>query len=628
MRLLSLLALCLSGVLLACAGRAGAQNNAPAPLAVDAGGFPTIRIYLTPGSTPPVTLAENGRSVPFRLLTGPGDRAPLRTALVLDTSGSMQATLAEVQAAALAFVRRVRTGDRIALVRFASTVEVLTPATSDSALLTQRIAGLKADGATALYDAIATGLRLARAESGGGLRAVVLLTDGKDEGEGPQGTPGSAVRLVPLKALLAESGVPLFALGLGKDVDRGVLQELAAASGGRAFFADRSGDVEILLDSVAGTLLEARGLSYISPTPAPDGTRREISGAGSEPPGGEPASNAAANVLWRVAYVAPKEDAIIWRWPVSAPTGGAGMRRRSACGVGAMSPAGTWALAFGPATLLRGDGTPAGMAAQGPAFRPERARVLEDGTGLLFGGTDSTLLALNERSGALEVPAETPRRWVALSPGGAAALRLTAQPGNAPPRIEAVHAVTDSVLWSVTCPGTTCDRLAGAAISDDGAAVFNQTGALYRVSETGALSRARPEVFFGPVSLSADGRRAAAVVWQGARGSGAAEGPRALLLDETLRTVETLPVQSGDADLPPIAALSPGGAFLAVLDDVQLRGVDLTVPSAGGPRPWRRLARPAPTPAPCDRTVEVDNAGHVLVSDGESLTLLRGFQGP
>jgi hypothetical protein len=42
-------------------------------------------------------------------------------------------------------------------------------------------------------------------------------------------------------------------------------------------------------------------------------------------------------------------------------------------------------------------------------------------------------------------------------------------------------------------------------------------------------------------------------------------------------------------------------------------------------RPWRVLGHPAPAPAPCERTLQVDDSGHVLVSDGDSLTLLRGF---
>jgi hypothetical protein len=326
------------------------------------------------------------------------------------------------------------------------------------------------------------------------------------------------------------------------------------------------------------------------------------------------------------------------------------------CGVGALSPEGSWALAFAPLTLLHGDGTAAGTVADVPPFRTERARVLDDSSGLLFGGTASTMFSVEphgvEPASApprtvLLVPRASARNWVAVSPGGSAALRFVPASGGVPARIEAVDAVTDTPLWSVACPGSACDRLAGAAVSDSGAALINQTGALYRIEANGTLSPGRPEVFYGPLSLSADGRRAAAVVWQGSRGSasgasrqapGTASGasrqtpgtgaPQALLLDEALRPVETLPVQAANADVPPVAALSPSGRYLAVIDDVRLVGTSLLDSAAAGRLTWRTLGRPAAPPGPCERTLQVDDLGRVLVSDGDGLTLLRGFSAP
>ncbi len=605
------------------------------PFAVDASAFPQVRIYLPAREPLPEHVFEDGEPVAAQPLTGAAERTPLIAALVLDTSGSMAGALPQIQAAAGALVGRLRNADRLALVRFSSQVEVLASATGDRAALLRRIAALRADGATALYDAVWAGVRQAREAPGAGLRAVVLLTDGKDEGEGPAGTPGSALRFEPLRQQLAAAGVPLFILGLGKEVDRDVLLALAAASGGRAFFADQPGDVQGLLDTVAGTLLATRGLRYLSPRPAPDGSRRGIEGSG----GG--------GAAWHLAYVAPQQAEVIWRWPVAAPEMPAGARRRMACGVGALSAAGSWALAFGPVTLLRGDGALMGTVPGAPTFRPERARVLEDGSGFLIGGTESALYSLEP--GGLQHAAEGPRNWIAVAPGGTYALRFVPQPAGAPALLEAVEAVTDSRLWAARCPGPNCDRLAGAALSDDGAALINQTGALYRIGESGKVSPPRPEVFYGPVSLSADGRRAAAVVWQGARGTGRdgarqdgarqdgarqeGGGARALLLDEALRTVETLAVQAADAEFPPVPALSPNGAYLAVLDDTRLMGLKLAEPARADPAPgerraWQALGRPAPTPGPCERTLQIDDGGHVLVSDGEALTLLRGFSGP
>ena len=618
------------GLLAAALGLLAPSAARADPLAVDASAFPQVRIYLPTGEPLPVRISEDGIPVAAEPLTGPAERTPLLAALVLDTSGSMAAALPQVQAAAQALIGRLGTGDRLALVRFSSQVEVISPPTADRAALNRQIAALKADGATALYDAVWAGVRQAREPPGAGLRAVVLLTDGKDEGEGPAGTPGSALRFEPLRQQLASAGVPLFILGLGQEVDRDVLRALASASGGRAFFADRAGDVQSLLDSLAGTLLATRGLRYLSPRPAPDGSRRKIEGSGG---GGAP---------WQLAYLAPRQAEVLWRWPVAAANAPGVGRRRAVCGVGALSPAGTWALAYGPLTLLRGDGAPQGTLPGGPGFRPERASVLEDSSGFLIGGVYSALASLEP--GGLRYAAEGPRHWVAVAPSGGYALRFVPQSAGASALLQAVEAVTDTPLWTVPCPGPNCDRLAGAALSDEGAALINQTGTLYRIGDNGKISAPRPEVFFGPVSLSADGRRGAAVVWQGGpvpgrtgagRDSSGREGggPRALLLDEALKTLETLPVQAANADLPPVAALSPDGRYLAVLDDLRLAGLllgeaALVASLPGERRIWRTLGAPAPAPAPCERTLQIDNGGHVLVSDGDALTLLRGFAGP
>jgi len=591
-----------------------------APLSIDASGFPSVRIYLPEGEAAPALLSEDGRPVAMQRVSEAGERPPLVAALVLDTSGSMEAALPRLKAAADALVNRLGGADRMALVRFSSAVEVLLAPTPDRAALAGRIATLRADGATALYDAVWAGVGQVQSAPGVGLRAVILLTDGKDEGEGPPGTPGSALRLEPLRQKLLAARIPVFILGLGNEVDRGVLDALAAASGGRAFYADDAGGIAGLLDTVAATLTAVREIRYVSPRPALDGSSRAVVGS------------TAGREEWRLTYTAPAAAGLLWRWPVSGPPARAGERRRAMCGVGALSSAGSWALAFAPLTLLHGDGSPAETLADVPPFRSERAAMLEDGSGLLFDGTASALFSVEPRG----APQALARDWVAVSPGGSAALRFLPAGSGAAARIEAIHVVTGTRLWSAPCPGSACDRLAGAAVSDDGAALINQTGALYRIAADGTLSPARPEVFFGPVSLSADGRRAAAVVWQGIGGRvpGAARrapgigAPSAVLFDEGLHPVVTLPVQVADADVPPVAALSPNGLFLAVVDDLQLVGTSLLDSAWAGQRTWRPLGRPQPPPGPCERTLQVDNLGQVLVSDGDGLALLRGFSVP
>ena len=95
------------------------------------------------------------------------------------------------------------------------------------------IAEYRAAGGTALYDAMTDSLvRIRNAE---GRRVVVVMTDGRDEDNAGKG-PGSTHRLEDVLKLVKDSGAMIYAIGLGTNPDRAVLQQMADLSGGRAFF--------------------------------------------------------------------------------------------------------------------------------------------------------------------------------------------------------------------------------------------------------------------------------------------------------------------------------------------------------------------------------------------------------
>jgi hypothetical protein len=93
------------------------------------------------------------------------------------------------------------------------------------------------NGQTGLYDSVLAAYRAARKEwEPGRLNLVVLMTDGRNED--PQG--------IDRPTLLAELGklrdprrpLSIVAIGIGPDVDRAELDQLAGASGGKAFVAE------------------------------------------------------------------------------------------------------------------------------------------------------------------------------------------------------------------------------------------------------------------------------------------------------------------------------------------------------------------------------------------------------
>lgn len=104
---------------------------------------------------------------------------PFTVAILIDTSRSALFDLQDIQAAAEAFVDKMRPNDRALVVTFSNDVTVLAEPTSDHEALRNAIRSSRPGGNTRVYDALKTVLndKLARVE---GRTALVLFTDGVD----------------------------------------------------------------------------------------------------------------------------------------------------------------------------------------------------------------------------------------------------------------------------------------------------------------------------------------------------------------------------------------------------------------------------------------------------------------
>ncbi|MCH8949346.1 MAG: VWA domain-containing protein [Chloroflexi bacterium] len=149
---------------------------------------------------------------------------PIAVVLALDVSGSMEGgALDEAKAAAGRFLEDLGPEDSVAVLTFNDTVNVAVPFTQDHAAATA-IAGLNAEGATALYQATAESVRLA-ASTEHPYRAVILLSDGLDH--------GSVLSRDEAVATVEALAAPVFVIGLGDEIDGAYLEEVASLSGGR-----------------------------------------------------------------------------------------------------------------------------------------------------------------------------------------------------------------------------------------------------------------------------------------------------------------------------------------------------------------------------------------------------------
>src|ERR1700741_4067701 len=143
----------------------------------------------------PVTVMDrNGRYVPllrrehFRIQENGGEQkiayfattdAPFSVILLIDTSGSTEVRLDDIQNAAIKFVDKLKPVDRVMVMSFDDRIEVECKATTDRAEITRAIRHTRTGGGTRLYDAVEDILRK-QLKTLEGRKAVVLFTDGVD----------------------------------------------------------------------------------------------------------------------------------------------------------------------------------------------------------------------------------------------------------------------------------------------------------------------------------------------------------------------------------------------------------------------------------------------------------------
>jgi Mg-chelatase subunit ChlD len=230
-------------------GQAAASDTEVIVNQVDASRFPKITVFATVlrGGQPVKGLG----AADFRVREDEVDQSPvmveprlepLFAVLTLDTSGSMRQRLPEAKAAARLFIDSLTTEDRVRALSFARDVRTLNGPGADRDAAKAGIDAAVARGDTALYDALYTSVELTREQPG--RKAVVLLSDGvDDDGTGRQLSKRSLGEALDLARLV---NVPVYAIGLGTDIDDGILRRIAAETGGQYYKAPEAGELRAL----------------------------------------------------------------------------------------------------------------------------------------------------------------------------------------------------------------------------------------------------------------------------------------------------------------------------------------------------------------------------------------------
>jgi Ca-activated chloride channel family protein len=180
---------------------------------------------------------------------------PIHAVVTIDVSASMEKSLDKARVAAVQFLQgTIQPKDRAAVVTFNDHPNLTVKFTNDIPTLAGGLAGLKAERGTALYDSIIftlyyfTGVK--------GQRALLLLTDGKDE--------GSRFSFEDAMEYARRAGVTIFAIGLGDDPEHRKLEKIAEETGGRAFFLKNVDELAGIYSTIEAELRSQYLIAYQS----------------------------------------------------------------------------------------------------------------------------------------------------------------------------------------------------------------------------------------------------------------------------------------------------------------------------------------------------------------------------
>lgn len=154
----------------------------------------TIKFDTSLVMVPVSVMDRNGRYVPllrkenFRIQENGVDQkiayfattdAPFSVVLLIDTSGSTEYRLRDIQDAAIKFVGKLKPSDKVMVMSFDDRIQVECKATVNRDEITKAIRHTRGGGGTRLYDAVDDILRK-QLKTIEGRKAVVLFTDGVD----------------------------------------------------------------------------------------------------------------------------------------------------------------------------------------------------------------------------------------------------------------------------------------------------------------------------------------------------------------------------------------------------------------------------------------------------------------
>jgi VWFA-related protein len=196
--------------------------------------------------------------------------APLDLVLAIDVSGSMEHALDDVKVAVKQLLSKLRPGDAATIIGFNDTMFLAAEREKDQHAREEAVDLLTSWGGTALYDATVRAIDLVSREWG--RKGIVIFSDGDDR--------NSITTRDAATSRVQASDAMLYTVGFGGGATvpslKLKLEDYARATGGRAFFPQRTSDLNNVFDEIVAELANQYVLSYSSTNLKQDNSWRKI----------------------------------------------------------------------------------------------------------------------------------------------------------------------------------------------------------------------------------------------------------------------------------------------------------------------------------------------------------------
>ena len=248
---------------------------------INSSDFPKIETKITVFSRKPVPelskdnfkVKEDGHQISdFSVKV---DAEPVFISLVLDRSGSMVRAMPTLKRAAYDFIKKMDERAYVQLISFSSDIKKHTSFSNVPTYFKKQISRLEPFGATALYDAVNEGLMSLYDYPTKSRKVLVAFTDGNDQNAKHTGRQ-STLTVKKLVKRARKTGIPLYLIGLGGEVNQRLMDKMAKLTGGVYLHANDTAKLAAVFRRVAKMVELGYEISYQTPNPKYDGTWRKL----------------------------------------------------------------------------------------------------------------------------------------------------------------------------------------------------------------------------------------------------------------------------------------------------------------------------------------------------------------